>query len=228
LPSSGRSVQLHRSIRRRVIHHVSSPFIRLHTGTRKRSAFPSFSQVVFSTYTAASTDSGATRRGQSANDAPSPVIWKNASMTPAHLPPPSSSRPQVRRVVARRTFPSGDTPKLRLAVPDSNQGPPHPGLQSSSTLTTPPLSNEDQNISLVPPSQDVQPLVSISFTRVQPCQKYHDQDHPPVPPTAKTGTKHPSLSARRHSFPSSPLLKSTVADSPASEQISHRHPQTNT
>ena len=105
-------------------------------------------------------------------------------MYDASLPdlPVEVSPSQARRVAARRTSLSGDTLKLPSVVLGSNQIPQHPDLQPSITLTTPPRPDypafEDENVYLVPLSQDVQPVASITFTHIQPLQKRSDHLQP--------------------------------------------------
>ena len=153
--------------------------------------------------------------------------------------------------MARRTSLTGDTLEPRPAVPDSNQTPPHPGFQSSITLTTPLqpdyLTNEDQNSSLIPPLQDIKSTTSASFAHVQPLQNrpdhfqpniahshyqfhnaHHDQEHPSGSANENQGEAivETSVVVRTTTLvPSSPLLKSTVTVSPTSELVSHHYPQ---
>ena len=132
---------------------------------------------------------------------------------------------------------------------DSSQSPPRLLLQSSVTLKTPPQpdypTDKDDDISLTLPSQDAHPTASTSFTHVQPLQKrldhlqsntrshyrphLHDQVrhsdfsdvNTPAAPTVQT-----SVVLRTTTLvPSSPLLKSTVITSRASDQVSHHHSQ---
>ena len=154
--------------------------------------------------------------------------------------------------MARRTSLSGDTLKHRSSISDSSQSSPHPGSRSPDTITTPPQpnqpTNEDENIFLVPSSQDTQPTASTSFSQVQPLQKR--PDHFP-PPTVRShyrshqthhGQMRPSSSFNKENkeeptaetsvvirtatlVPSSPLLKSTVVNSPASEAGAYHYPQ---
>ena len=124
-----------------------------------------------------------------------------------------------------RTSLSGDTLEPCPAVPDSNQSPPHPGSQSN-ILATPPLpdylANEDQNR-----LDHFQPHITHSHYRSH--QTRHDQERPSGPfdnENKDDATAEKSVVVRTTTLvPSSPLLKSTVMDSPASEALSHRHPQ---
>ncbi|KAF9646250.1 hypothetical protein BDM02DRAFT_261728 [Thelephora ganbajun] len=161
------------------------------------------------------------------------------------------SRPQARRVMARRTSLSGGNLRPRPALSDSSQSPPHFVLQSSHTLTTPPQPgypvNKGKHESLVQPSQNVPSTASTSFAHVQPLQKRfdrfqhhttrsHHQSH-----LMRHGQNHPSDSSSddnevEHTaqtsvvirtttlVPSSPLLKSTVSNSRASEAVPLRYP----
>jgi len=178
--------------------------------------------------------------------------YQDECMYDAFPPDPSTelSQPQVRRFLARRTLLLGDTLEPRPAVPGSKQSPPHPGLQSSNTLPILPQSgyptNEVQNVSPVPPSQDVQSTTSTSFTHVQPLQKrpdyfqpciihshrrshqtHCDQERPPGSSSSEDEvTAERSVVVRTATLvPSSPLLKSTVTDSPASDPVHHSYPQ---
>lgn len=131
---------------------------------------------------------------------------------------------------------------------DSSQSPPRLLLQSSITLETPPrpdyFTDKDGDIPLTLPSQDF-PTDSSSFIHVQPLQKrldhlqshtrshyrphlheqqrhsdFSDNDTPAEPTVQTSVVLHTTTLA-----PSSPLLKSTVITSRASDEISHHHPQ---
>ena len=132
---------------------------------------------------------------------------------------------------------------------DSSQSPPRLLLQSSFTLTTPhqpdhPM-GEDDDLPSTPPSQDAHPTTSTSFAHVQPLQKrpdhsqphshyrphlfHHDERRPSdssddknqAEPMAQTSVVFRTTTL----VPSSPLLKSTVITSRASDEVSHHHSQ---
>ena len=158
--------------------------------------------------------------------------------------PVELSPSQARRVVARRTSLLGDTLEPPSAAPASNQISPHPDLQPSTTPITPPQPDypafEGENVSLAPSSQDAQPTISASFPHVQPLQKrpdhpqphtthphyradqetYHDQNCPSDSSSNRNqdeAAAETSVVVRTATLvPSSPLLKSTVADSATS------------
>ena len=132
---------------------------------------------------------------------------------------------------------------------DSSQSPPRLLLQSSITLKTPPRpdnpTDKDGDISLALPSQDANTASSTSLAHVQPPQKrldrsqsytrshyrphLHDQrrhsdfsdDKSQAEPMAQT-----SLILHTTTLvPSSPLLKSTVITSHASDEVPRHHSQ---
>ena len=158
--------------------------------------------------------------------------------------PVELSPSQARRVVARRTSLLGDTLKPPSAAPTSNQISPHPDLQPSITPVTPPQPDypafESEGVPLAPSPQDPQPTVSASFAHIQPLQKgpdhiqphtthphyrphqeaYHDHIRPSDSSSNRNqdeATAETSVVVRTATLvPSSPLLKSTVADSATS------------
>jgi len=154
--------------------------------------------------------------------------------------------------MARRASLLGDALEPCTALyptSDSSQSPPRLLLQSSITLKTPPQSDyptdKDGDISLTIPSQDTPPTASTSFSQVQPLQKRFDhfqshtrshyrphlheqQRHSDISgdDTPAAHTVQTSVILRTTTLvPSSPLLKSTVITSRASDEVSHHHSQ---
>ena len=167
-------------------------------------------------------------------------MYDAASPEPVEL---SSS--QTRRLMARRTSISGDTPR---PDPSPVPGPSRRSPPSDKRFPDPLLNllppghpmKQGEDVLLVPPSQAVQPTASTSFAHVQPLQKrtdysasygarshyrsqqtHHDQNYPTrlssnageTEPTTETAV----ILRTTALVPSSPLLKSTVSNSRASE-----------
>ena len=165
------------------------------------------------------------------------------------------SRPQVRRVLARRVSHPGYSPETHLGSPSnsgSSQSPSPPSPRPPITLTTPPQpsypTNDDDSVPLIPPSQNVHTTSSTSFAHVPPLQKRSDhfQSHSPSHSRSRqthydqryssdsssdenqpNPTAQTSVVLRTTKLvPSSPLRGSTVMNSRASEPLSHYRPQT--
>ena len=152
--------------------------------------------------------------------------------TPVELSPSQS-----RRLLARQPSLSGGTSHaLPSPTPNSGQDSPYVGQQSSHVLTTPlqpdyPM-DKGEGGSQVPSLRDIKPAAPTSFANVQPLQKRSNIFHPRVTQShyrsqqTRRDQNNPSSSSNDGSsvvirstalVPSSPLLKSTVCNSRASE-----------